>query len=597
MLLCVFSVKTFAWYPDYSVMATDFVIPGDYLQPARITSIRQLALGPHFQYLYLEPIDEVFRNSASLREISNQYFYLDVAGNQKNSSKHYGIAPDISYRMAMPYYWSPYREFTEPKPREPLFRMAYLGKVLGKTSPLSLGITLEYFYDQQRFYQPIWYWYGYNTREDALGNTLRESPDPYDDYRQAEAGDNVLINRGLSANGLVAYSVSPGISVGFKYGVFVRNADGNYLNLDRHDDYDWADEYLDYSKDAQIQKQDQFTHDFSGGLLRLFDDGSNFGVNVGFIFGNLTRDYTSTDSTHYYYYRSMGPESYQYSRSFDHGRSRDDKNWDYEGKTIYATLHGKRIINEDVIVRATVFGEKLHANLNESETMWRHSYYQYYYWSEYDNSAYRYENYSSTDLNRSGTGSYKFTHLTGSVGTEWRLTSTIRFIGGLYVDYRTDHKTANEPFLGEKHSEYERSLYNPGFNSITQIDDKRFHWYRNESYTTFAVPTGLIIEVGNAVEFQFGLAKVLQAIETNEGYDLVVYHDKEVRVIDNSTTVQSDSSYVEGHSFPGTNNFVEEYQMNAGITLKYKENFRISAALRESIVDPREFKIGAELIF
>ncbi len=597
ILLCLFSVKAFAWYPDYSVMATDFVLPNDFLESSRITSIRQLALGPDFQYLYLDPIDRVFRNAASLNELTQRYFYIDIAGNQKDQEQQAESSPGPYLMDMMPYYWSPYRVNTEPKIREPLFRMAYFGKAFGETSPISLGVTLEYYYDQQPFYQPTWYWYGYGVK-DAMGYSLENSPDPYNDYRQVEANNNALIQRGVSANGFVAFAINSTTSAGFKYGLFARNADGNYLNMDRHDEADWADDYLNYSRDNRVQAQDQLTHDFSGGLLRRYTNGSRFGLSAGVIFGDVNRKYTTADSTHYYYFRSVGPESYQYSESYNHGGSLDEKKWKYSGTAIYGTIHGDRVVNPDVTFRVTIFGEKRWADLNESETLWRRSSYQYYYWSDYSSSAYRYSNYSSSSLNRIGNGTYKYTHLTGSVGTEWRLSPFIRFFGGLYVDIRRDHKSANEPFLGEKFSEYSHSdQYNPAYQSLTKIDDKKFHWYRDESYSTFAVPTGIIISVGEVLEFQVGLAKVLRAIDTAEGYDLVVYHDKEIKVLENSTRTQTDSAYVEGHSFPGTNDFVEEYQMNAGISLKYKENLRITGALRNSILNPSEFKIGAEFLF
>ncbi|NQU27818.1 MAG: hypothetical protein HQ528_05985, partial [Candidatus Marinimicrobia bacterium] len=56
----------------------------------------------------------------------------------------------------------------------------------------------------------------------------------------------------------------------------------------------------------------------------------------------------------------------------------------------------------------------------------------------------------------------------------------------------------------------------------------------------------------------------------------------------------SDSAYVDGHKFPGVHTFIDEYRMNAGISFKYKDSFKITAALAESIFEPRSFKIGAE---
>lgn len=596
--LCLFSVKLFAWYPDYSVMVTDFVLPDDFLEPARITSIRQLALGPHFQYLYMEPVDRAFRNSASLRELNNRYLYFEVAGNRKDDEPDYGVTPHIYYDNFLPYYWSPYRVETDPRDREPLLRMAYFGQAFGETSPVSLGFTLEYYYDQQQFYQPAWYWYGWRGA-DAIGESYATAEsDPYDDYREVEAGDNTAIQRGAKINTFAAYSISSNLSLGFRYGLLTKNADGNYLDLDKHDESDWADEYLNYSKTRRKQVQDRLTHDISGGVLKRYENGSNIGLNIGYVFGDISRSDNLSDSTDYYSYRFYGPADTNYRESLSYGSSSERKKWEYDGATFYGTLHGERVINPDVTMRFTLYGERRSANLTESESMQRWSHHEYYYWSEYNSYAYEYANDSEANLERTGKGTYEFSRYTGSLGAEWHMSETVRFIGGLYVDYREDHKSADEPFEGEKYSAYSRTnQYDPGFESLREVDDKKFHWYRNEAYTTVAIPTGLIAEAGESVEFMIGLSKVIRAITTDEGYDLVVYHDKETRVVDNTTIITSDSSYVEGHTFPGTNEFIEEYQMNAGITLKYKENLRITGALRESILKPRQFKIGVEFMF
>jgi len=598
LALCLLSVKSFGWYPDYSVMVTDFLLPDDFLEPARITSIRQLALGPHFQYLYMEPVDRAFRNAASLRELNKRYLYFEVAGNRKDDEPDYGVTPQAYYDNIMPYYWSPYRVNTEHRDREPLIRMAYFGQAFDENSPLSLGFTLEYYYDQQQFYQPAWYWYGWRGM-DAAGNAYAAAEsDPYDDYREVEAGDNTAIQRGAKLNTFVAYSLTSDISLGFRYGLLAKNSDGNYLDLDKHDESDWADEYLDYSKTRRNRTQDQLTHDISGGLLKQYESGSNAGINIGYVFGDISRNDNLTDSTDYYSYRFYGPADTNYRESLNYGSSSELKKWEYNGHALYATLHGERVINPDVTMQFTLFGENRSAELTESESMWRESHYEYYYWREYNSSAYEYINDSEATLERTGTGTYDYSRITGSLGAEWQMTETIRFFGGLYADYREDRKSADEPFSGEKYSAYSRTnQYDPGFESLREIDDKKFHWYRNESYTTVAIPTGLIFEAGEGIEFMIGLSKVIRAVTTDEGYDLVVYHDKEIRVIDNTTISQSDSSYVEGHTFPGTNEFIEEYRMNAGVTLKYKENLRITGALRESILEPRQFKIGVEFRF
>jgi len=597
LFLCMATGKLFAWYPDYTVMATDFVLPADFLESGNMTSVRQMALGPYFRYLYLDEMERTFRNPASLGQFSHHYLYMDVAGNQQQETGPGYVTPAMYDDRYIPYYWSPYRITTNTPEREPLFRLAYFGKPFSPEFPLSLGMTMAYSYDQQPFYQPYWYYYG-GTAESATGVKYDQSPDPYNDYRQMEAGNNLNIQRGLSTNLFLAYAVKPRLFLGIRYGIQMKNSDGNYLNMDKHNEADWADDYLNYSRAVQDQKQDNLTQEISGGLLKSYENGSSIGFNIGMVVGDLSREYSSGDTSMYRYYRFIGPDTFKYSRSNNHGNGFDNKKWDYNGKTFYSTLHGERVIDPDVTLRFTMFGEHRLADLTESENSNRRYYYHYYYWYDYNSVAYASTDHSREMLTRSGTGTYRFSHITGSVGGEWHVTSSIRFLGGIYLDYRKDQKQAREPFQGNKFSDYS-STYptSPGYQSLTKLDDKVFKWHREETYTTVAFPTGVLIEAGKSVEFQVGLTKVIRSSMTDEGYDLVVYHDKEIKIYNNNTSIQTDSAYVEGHDFPGTNNFSEEYQMNTGISLKFKQSLRVTGALQGSVFNPREFKIGAEFTF
>ncbi|MCF7805217.1 MAG: hypothetical protein K9N46_13215 [Candidatus Marinimicrobia bacterium] len=596
IFLCLLSIKVFAWYPDYSVMATDFRLPGDFLQPMQMTSTRQLAFGPFFRYLYQEPLDQAFQNAAFLSRLENQYIYMDVAGNHTSDPRKQ-FNPYENYDV-MPYYWSPFREVSEPGSREPLLRLAFFGKPQGESSPVSLGATFEYYYDQQKFYQPYWYRYGWFA-EDAVGirYSTAES-DPYNDYRQVESGDNATIQRGVGINGFAAYAINSGLSLGLRYGLLIKDSDGNYLDMDRHDENNWADEYLSYSRQKENRVQNRMTHDIAVGVIGKPEPDRTIGINVGFMTGDVTREYSSADSSRYYSYRYIGPDSVNYRESFSHGKSASDKEWAYDGFTLYSSIHGTREINPETTLRYAIYGEHRYADLDESESTWGRSYRDYYYWDDYNNAPYQYTNESWSELERTGTGSFRYKRYTGSVGAEWRIETYLRFFGGIYGDFRKDKKRATEPFVGEKFSAYDRTgTSNPGYHSIREKDDKKFRWSREETYLTFAVPTGAIVEIGNSVEFQVGLTKLIRTIEANEGYDLIVFHDEEIRTTNGETTTQSDRSYVEGHDFPRTNKFIEEYQMNAGITLKYKDALRITGALRESILEPKEFKIGMEFLF
>jgi len=74
LLILLFSTCAPAWYPDYSVMATDYVLPRDFLAPVRIQSIGLQALGSQFQRLYDHPLDNAFQNPAYLGQQVNNYF-------------------------------------------------------------------------------------------------------------------------------------------------------------------------------------------------------------------------------------------------------------------------------------------------------------------------------------------------------------------------------------------------------------------------------------------------------------------------------------------------------------------------------------------
>ncbi|MFH1852708.1 MAG: hypothetical protein ABIA75_10215 [Candidatus Neomarinimicrobiota bacterium] len=585
-----------AWYPDYSVMATDFVVPRSFLAPARIQSIGLQSLGPDFFRIYRNPVDDSFQNPAYLKQVSGSYLYLEISGDSENETSvdnNDGVYRDYYMTDMYPYYWSPYQYTEEPAVDEPIASLIYLGQPL-KWLPLRVGGAFEYYFDRQPFYQPYWYGWGWRNM-DAVGATYETNlVDPYDDYRVVEAGDNLQDEKGYRINSFAALPVLGRLVLGARLTLLEKSVDGIYTDLNFNDDSQWADEYLSFNSDERRRDQNLSQQDLALGVLLNLGEATRFGVTVGYINGDIERELIESDTSRYYsrYFWQADTTHGQYYNSSSAYSSA--KNWQYDGATQYGEAHGDIGVNEDVTLRFSAYYEKRLADLVESESMWRHSSHFSHYWNYYDTTDYDYENNSHASLERSGTGEYSFDNLRLSFGADWRLAPEIRFIGGVVFDRKNDRKTADEPFQGAKYSYYGNNWYEYYSNEYTQIDDKRFNWWRKEAYATISVPTGVIVNIGDNLELSVGLTKVIKTTDIDEGYDLIVYHDEEIRQIDGMIIASTDSAYVDGHSFPGTHLFSDEYQMNAGVAFKYHDNFKITAALKESILEPRSFKIGAE---
>lgn len=181
--------SAYAWYPNYTVMVTDFPIREDYLQPVRLSSIELTGLGSNFQSLFHHPLDDAFMNPAFLSQNSRHYLYIDAARDEfEPRYEPGGIRPAYIMEMGTqadvimpyPFYWSPYREPVPDSASEPLLRLVYLGPLFGKSSPLHFGVSAEYYYNQTEFYRPTWYWYGLRYT-DAFGAAMGEDlQDPYE---------------------------------------------------------------------------------------------------------------------------------------------------------------------------------------------------------------------------------------------------------------------------------------------------------------------------------------------------------------------------------------------------------------------------------
>ncbi|MBC8402492.1 MAG: hypothetical protein H8E14_13465 [Candidatus Marinimicrobia bacterium] len=599
LLLLLLLTSTLAWYPDYSVMVTDFVLPRDYLAPCRIQSIGLQALGNQFQRLYDHPLDNAFQNPAYLGQQEDNYLYLDVAGDETDYYKEdifpvYGGAyMDMDYSKINPYYWSPYRVMETPEEDQPIARLIYLGKPL-KILPLRLGTTFEYFYDRELFYQPYWYGWGWRNM-DAMGAAYDEMiADPYDDYRIVESGENLQDEQGYRINTFISMPILPFLTLGARLTIQNKQIDGDYSDLDLRDDNYWADEYLNYYDVVKTRDQEFGQNDLALGALLQLGARVRLGVSVGYATGDIDRRLVETDTSKHYSRYYNHPDTSKINLYNSTGAYASTKQWLYDGHTRYCELHGDIEINPDVTLRWSTYYESREADLTESEVMWRRSEHSSHYWSHWDSVYHDYENISRTSLDRTGSGEYRFENWRFSIGANWQMSPAIRFSGGLVYDRQLDSKDAVEPFIGSKYSYYSNDWSYNYSSETTRNDDKQFSWQREETYVTLALPTGVIVELGDALELSLGLTKLIRSTDITEGYDLVVFNEETIKRIDGTVITDSDSAYVDGHKFPGVHTFIDEYRMNAGISFKYKDSFKITAALAESILEPRSFKIGAE---
>jgi len=597
--ILLLSICTHAWYPDYTVMATDYVLPRDFLAPARIQSIGLQALGSQFQRLYDHPLDNAFQNPAYLGQQENNYFYLDVAGDETDNYENEiypvygGTYPYLDYGMGNPDYWSPYRAQETPEEDQPIARVIFLGKPL-KRLPLRLGVSLEYFYGRELFYQPYWYGWGWRNM-DAVGATFDENlVDPYDDYRIVESGENLQDERGYRINTFAAMPILPFLTLGVRLTIQAKRIDGEYTDINFQDDNYGDGEYLRYSDVQKTRDQDFTQNDLALGALFKFSSLVKIGVTIGHATGNINRKLLESDTSRYYSKYYNNPDTTKVNLYNSTSAYSSDKNWIYDGKTNYGEIQSDIAVNDDVTLRWSAYYETRSAELLESEGMWRRSNYESHQWYSWDSVYHDYDNTSRASLLRTGGGEYRFENWRFSIGANWQMSPVIRFSGGLVYESQLDSKDATEPFTGSKYSYYSNDWYNDYSSEITQNDDKQFSWQRKETYITLALPTGVVVELGEALELSLGLTKLMRSTDISESYDLVVFNEETIKRIDGTVITDSDSAYVDGHKFPGVHTFIDEYRMNAGISFKYKDSFKITAALAESIFEPRSFKIGAE---
>ncbi len=595
LLSCIYG-----WYPDYTVLATDFKLRNDFLLPTQMNSINLVGLGNHFKNIYSHPLDNAFLNPAYLNFGPKNYLYFDLAGEEFDSydiTEYPGYAYDngvaSDYGNYFPYYWSPYHEVENEVTREPIFRAVYLGRPFCEI-PLSIGVTAEYFYDQERFYQPYWYWWGLEAANSSDQKYEEGMRDPYQDYRLVETGANEETTDGYRGSGLLSYSLLEQLTVGARYTIHAEDVDGVYRNLDDQDD-DYGESLYKYFNDTNRNRTQKFhQNDISVGVIWTYDEKSQFGINIGRVSGDINREYSISDTSFYHsvYNRTALDSNYYTNWS----NLENVKNWKYNGNSFYGTVHGDVEINNGMLLSFSIFKESASADLDENEILRRINMYRSSWWNSYDSTRRKSYDNSEVTMRRYGDGDFIRNNLRLTAGIDWKMSPMLRFIGGISFDNLNIEQSSTEPLTGTKYSLRELDGYewvNYKFLETTQEDIKEFAWKLNQKITTLALPIGAVISPSKYFEFQIGLTKVMQRTNIDESYDVIVYKDKRTEVRDGVTTVVDEKEYVDGHKLPDIKDFINEFEFNFGATIKKDDRFGITAVLTESLFDPRSFKIGA----
>ena len=591
----------YSWYPDYTVLATDFKLRNDFLLPTQLKSVNLIGLSRHFKNLYNEYLENTQINPAYLNFSSSNYFYFDFAGEEFKQNGGYDVpihtyAQDASTTSSdyLPYYWSPYRDISDNEIGEPTLRAIYLGKPFCKL-PLGIGITAEYFYDQTKFYQPYWYGWGAEKANATDQTYAQGTQDPYQDYRIVEAGANEETTDGYRLGGLVSYPFNKFV-IGLNYTFHSEDVDGLYRNLDNYENEHSNSQYHNYYDSRRNQKQEFIQNDIALGLIWQYDKKSLYGIKIGHVRGDINRTYAHYDTSSYRSrYNFYSPDSSAY-RSWSN--LENDKKWQYDGTSYYVTLHGDIKLQRELLLRFSLFHESAQADLDESEKLYRSSVYRNNWWNNNDSKRQKIYDNSWAKLVRSGTGEFSRNKISFTTGVDWNLSSTLRFIGGINLQNLEINHNADEPLTGEKHSIREVEGYKWfDYNTlrISQEDKKEFRWQQNKNISTFAILAGVIVSPLKYFDFRIGITKIFQRQNIEESYDVVVHKDKNTTVSDGKIQIVDKSEYVDGHHLPDIKKFIDDFEFNFGATIKKDEKFSVTAVLTESLYDPRSLKIGAHV--
>lgn len=594
---------SFGWYPEYTVMASEFVVGKDFLSPVNYNSMTVYALGEGFRDIHRSPLDDIGRNpSAGLGMGKRHFLHLDLGGQTMWDEG----TTDINYPYPMYDYgyssyipWSSYRESEEQSQYDPLFRLVYLGYPIPALQSTRIGISFDWMYELSEFYQPVYFW-GYGAR-DAMGNDFAETDvDPYDDFQLKQAGDDENANEGYNMSLFLSHSLSSNLDLGVRYTKSSETVDGILSDYDLYDRSEWADEYWSLWDSEKIRTQDLKSNDFMVGVTSKLGEGSELGVSAGFLTADMERVFNETDTSNYYslqldpYPQYTLDDSSYYSRTSD---LRSMKNWSYSGQTYYGGIQYFTKATPNVDVRFVLYGEQRQADLTESESLYQTYNYESKYYAYWDSTSSRYSSSSLATLSRSGTGEFSQDLYRASLGVEWDVSPSFNFLGGLYVLSRSRSHTATEPFEGVKSTDWERTAgWSPGTESSRQTDKKEFSWERTENEFTVILPVGVEFMFAEYFQFQSGFSKSFSRLETKEQYDVIVETYRRETTTNGVTRVDDALlPYVDGYRFPDQKRFDDGYTFNAGLSFAYSDRFSVGLIFTTAFENDRTMKLGGQL--
>jgi len=593
---------TNAWYPQYTVMASDFVLGQYFMAPISFHSMGLYALGEEFQYLSSASLDRLSINPAAGLGGTYNMLQLEFGGQELfkdgfDLSNGTIAVPDYVYSPYLPE--SQYRQTEEQEDYEPTFRLIYLGQPLKNAKHTRLGVAFDWIYGISEFYQPYDQWGIYD--RNAVGTAYdSEVVDPYQDYRLREAGDDQNVNQGYHLSLFLAQAVTANTALGIRISRVNESVNGDLNDYTFNDHSDYAADYFSLYDSRKERKQSYTNTDIMLGLNSHLSNGTEVGLSGGVLSGNLDRLFNESDSSSYYsFYGDRYPDlTLDDSTFYSSGSQRSsERNWEYAGRTIYLGLQYQTPAKAGRQYRFVLYGENRRSDLTESEALDQRSTHASQYFSLDDTSLTNYHSNSFALVARTGTGDLRQQVLRASGGVDWELSPNFRFLGGCYLQYTDRAFTSAEPFSGEKYATTDRTGdHYPNYSIIQhQIDDQEFAWQRSEQSSTVGIPVGLQISWSPFFQFQTGLTKIFRQSTITEGYDVVVQRHYNSTERDGSITASDENNYVDGYAFPDNKTFDNGFNFNAGLVFRQQDRFSVSVVFSNAFSTGYAIKLGGQL--
>jgi len=592
-----------AWYPEYTVLATDFPVRGDFLKPLSLTSTASQGMGPYFKYLYANQPDFRFLDPTSSLTGKRQIFYIDLGSERLWSRNESGSVISMPYYDDFAYgrdygFWSPYRDLSHEQAPEPALRLFYLNRLGEDPGALTVGGSYSLAYDETEFYQP--YDYNYFRSFDAMGGAYEDAA-VYDDYRLREAGDDESISTEHQVNLFLSKALSSRLTLGARLGLLRADVDGTYRDFQFEDRSQWVDIYEYYMDDDLQRIQSQKMNDFNLGLAYTTAQDHRFAINAGLTDGSLERSFVEFDTTRYHSIY-LNPDENSSTLDSNIYRSTSyytsDKNWLYDGAGRYIRALVELPRTENLTLRFGGLAEWRSADLTESESMLRRSDYYNQYYSDYYGRWQRYSSRSMSTVERQGTGTFTSSVYQLSGGVDWELQQGLTLYGGLYLEHSDRLQDSREPFVGAKSAENTLQGYDAGYETLSssQTDQKIFIWEQHRWSTTLAAPLAIEYRVMPALSIQLGLTKIFQRSRVEEGYDVIIEEYTHREIQDGVTIIdESESDYVDGYQYPVIKDFDNRFDFNAGVNLHAGDRLRISVALTDAYDNELAIKVGGSI--